>query len=220
MTSGDHKARQTHDLLAYKYFADTPSEKIIANMPELKQRHEIRVRVNLNQLNSEAFSAQQLFHLMDQRAVKGMGLYDAPAQWFKVDAGPIDKNGYHPIKAIPGSERFNLEKALTESGVDEHLSKQRKQGLITLLEKDEKVEVPLLKNGVRTDRVVAADPAKSFISIDLEESQKRGLYHPDPPEARVHIEEYKNFQSKGAGAKIRTMEKEESLNYVHRPGRS
>lgn len=171
-TSADPKANDIHDLLAYKFFADTPSGSLIQNMPALKDKYETTVNYDLRKPNAIHFTDGQLHALLKGNAVKP----EKQQEWYQVN--PVENNGVKIVQPISNRQSFQLEAALHRIGAAELLSSKDFPALKKDLENGKAIKAHVIQHGIQAERMIKANPMAGSIMIDWEESKRNRLYEP------------------------------------------
>jgi len=176
-TSSDPAAISAQNILAYKYFKDTPTEKIIGNMDALSKKYEININVPLSVSEHPAFTLRQIYNMAQGRPVSAEG------QWYFASKREAAKNGVAIPQAIPGSQTYDVAAILKKYGIDDPSIK-------SAMEQGDLVTAHINKNGISIQRVFFADPLGNDVHIDLEASKKQGLYQPLDKALRTDMEKY------------------------------
>lgn len=174
LTSSDPKANALHDQLAYKYFADTPSERLIPNMAELKRMNETSLVLDQRSPGEANFTDQQLYNLLNGHPVKP----EASDKWYQVTGGASEKNGMNSVKEVRLQKPFHLEAALHRAGAGDIVKSPEFPALKKELENGNTVRADVVQQGIHAHRMIRANPANANIIIDWEDSSKRQLFQP------------------------------------------
>lgn len=177
-TSGNSDAVAAHDILAYKYFKDTPAEKLISNMGALSSKYATHVSVILSDPNAPAFTPQQVYNMIQGRSVMA-----EDGTWYSVNKKDANKYGLVSPLPVQGSRSFNLAALLHTYGIaDPSIQKRLEQG--------ETVSANIIKNGITVQRALYADPLTRGVHIDHKESVKQGYYKPLKNTVRSDMDKY------------------------------
>jgi hypothetical protein len=168
------EAKKIYDLLVFKYFINTPLEALMPKLEVDAIKREHFRRISIDPASDMAIDLNQAFNVLDERYTRmPVGAGDT---WVKVDHAKKDKNGISELEIIPGSEGYDLKRCIDQAGVRNPSMVKADYLTLFKLSQGNRVVMTLEKEGIQGKRVFYADPVNDRLSIDRNETARRGFY--------------------------------------------